>query len=43
MKEDAKLREDEKGEMLDAKEVIENAPTHIGNYITVPIVIGDEE
>ena len=42
-KEDAKLREDEKGEMLDAKEVIENAPTHIGNYITVPIVIGDEE
>lgn len=37
------LREDEKGEMLDPKKVIENAPHHSGNYISVPIVISGGE
>ncbi len=36
------LREDIAGEMLDPKEVINNAPRHSGNYIEVPVVIGDE-
>ena len=37
------LREDEKGEMLDPKLVVENAPHHAGNYIEVPVVIGESE
>jgi len=37
------LRKDEKGEMLNPKEVIENAPRHSGNYIEVPVVISDGE
>lgn len=36
------LREDESGEMLNPKKVIENAPRHSGNYIEVPVVIGEE-
>lgn len=36
------LREDESGEMLNPKEVIGNAPRHSGNYIEVPVVIGEE-
>lgn len=36
------LREDIAGEMLDPKEVVNNAPRHSGNYIEVPVVIGDE-
>lgn len=36
------LREDEAGEMLNPKQVIENAPRHSGNYIEVPVVIGEE-
>ena len=35
------LREDKEKDMLDPKKVIENAPNHTGNYITVPLVVGD--
>lgn len=38
-----KLRKDESKEMLNPKEVIENAPRHSGNYIEVPVVIGESE
>ena len=38
-----KLREDEEGKMLEPKQVIENAPRHAGNYIEVPVVIGESE
>lgn len=37
------LRKDEVGEMLNPKEVLENAPRHAGNYIEVPVVISDGE
>ena len=37
------LREDEEGEMLDPKRVVENAPKHSGNYIEVPVVIAESE
>ena len=37
------LRKDEIGDMLNPKEVIENAPRHSGNYIAVPVVISDGE
>jgi len=37
------LRKDESSEMLNPKEVIENAPRHSGNYIEVPVVIGESE
>ena len=37
------LREDSEGEMLDPKQVLENAPRHSGNYIGVPVVIGESE
>ena len=37
------LRKDEEGEMLDPKVVVENAPHHAGNYIEVPVVIGESE
>jgi len=40
---ECKLRKDEVGEMLDPKEVLENAPRHSGNYIQVPVVIGESE
>ena len=40
--EQTSLREDESGEMLNPKKVIENAPRHSGNYIEVPVVIGEE-
>lgn len=36
-------RKDEAGEMLNPKDVIENAPRHSGNYIAVPVVISDGE
>lgn len=36
------MREDETGEMLNPKQVIEAAPRHSGNYIEVPVVIGEE-
>lgn len=36
-------REDIEGEMLDPKQVIENAPKHSGNYIEVPVVIAESE
>lgn len=36
------LREDISGEMLSPKAVINNAPRHSGNYIEVPVVIGEE-
>lgn len=36
------LREDESREMLSPKDVINNAPRHSGNYIEVPVVIGEE-
>ena len=39
---DAILREDVENEMLDAKEVLKNAPKHSGYYIEVPIVISEE-
>ena len=40
---DTELRKDVEGPMLDPKEVIENAPRHTGNYIEVPVVIGESE
>lgn len=40
--EETHLRKDEAGEMLNPKEVISNAPRHSGNYIEVPVVIGEE-
>ena len=36
------LREDESGEMVSPKDVINNAPRHSRNYIEVPVVIGEE-
>ena len=36
------LRKDESKEMLNPKQVIENAPRHSGNYIEVPVVISEE-
>ena len=39
----AELRKDVPGEMLDPKQVVENAPHHTGNYIEVPVVIGESE
>lgn len=39
--ENTKLREDKPGEMLNPKEVLENAPHHSGNYISVPVVINN--
>lgn len=41
--ENTKLRKDEKGEMLNPKEVLENVPCHSGNYIAVPVVISGGE
>lgn len=38
---DSTLREDESGEMLEAKEVLLNVLRHSGNYIEVPVVIGE--
>ena len=40
---DTDLREDIEGDMLDPKQVLENAPRHSGNYIGVPVVIGESE
>lgn len=40
--EETKLRKDESEEMLNPKQVIENAPRHSGNYIEVPVVISEE-
>ena len=40
--EEPKLRKDESEEMLNPKQVIENAPRHSGNYIEVPVVISEE-
>lgn len=40
--ESTKLREDTPGEMLNPKEVIGASPRHSGNYIEVPVVIGEE-
>lgn len=37
------LRADVEGEMLNPKQVVENAPRHSGNYIEVPVVISDGE
>ena len=39
--ENAELRNDEEGKMLDPKDVIKNAPRHSGNYIEVPVVINE--
>ena len=39
----AELRKDEAGDMLDPKEVVNNAPRHSGNYIEVPVVISEGE
>jgi len=41
--EDTTTRKDEEGSMLNPKEVLENAPRHSGNYIQVPVVIGESE
>lgn len=41
--ENASLRSDEEGKMLDPKEVVGQAPKHSGNYIEVPVVISDGE
>ena len=37
----AQLRDDEVGEMLDPKIVVENAPRKSGNYIKVPVIINE--
>ena len=37
------LREDKEGIMLDPEKVLNNAPHHRGNYISVPTVISDNE
>ena len=37
------LRKDKEGKMLNPKEVLENAPKSAGNYIEVPVVIGESE
>ena len=39
----AELRKDVPGSMLDPKEVVNNAPRHSGNYIEVPVVISEGE
>lgn len=39
----AELRKDIAGDMLNPKEVLENATRHAGNYIEVPVVISDGE
>ena len=39
--EETTLREDTPSDMLDPKKVVENAPNHTGNYISVPLVVGD--
>lgn len=39
----ADLRNDKDTRMLEAKEILKNAPSHSGNYITVPVVIGESE
>ena len=41
--ENTKLRKDEQEDMLNPKEVLENAPRHSGNYIEVPVVIAESE
>lgn len=41
--ENTKLRSDIPGKMLEPKEVLENAPRHSGNYISVPVVISNGE
>lgn len=41
-RENTKLRKDEPGEMLNPKEVLKNVPKHSGNYVEVPVVIGEE-
>ncbi len=38
----ATLREDIAGEMLNPKEIVAISPRHSGNYIEVPVVIGEE-
>ena len=37
------FRSDEAGTMLEASEVLKNAPRHSGNYISVPVVIAESE
>jgi len=37
------LRCDKQGPMLEKEQVLKNAPNHSGNYITVPVVIGESE
>lgn len=41
--ENTKLRKDGQEDMLNPKEVLENAPRHSGNYISVPVVISGGE
>ena len=41
--ENTELRKDVSGDMLDPKEVVNNAPRHSGNYIEVPVVIAESE
>ena len=43
LSENTKLRKDEQEDMLNPKEVLENAPRHSGNYISVPVVISGGE
>ena len=37
------LREDTRGEMLNPKDILKNVPRNTGNYIEVPVVIGESE
>ncbi len=38
---DTKLRDGEENEMVDPKEILKNVPRKNGNYIEVPVVIGE--
>ena len=41
--EDCLLRDDNETEPSNPKEVVERAPRHTGNYIEVPVVVGESE
>ncbi len=38
---EASLRSDEVGEVLSNQEVLQNAPSHTGNFIEVPVMINE--
>ena len=38
---EARLREDEKGEMLDPEEIMKNVPKSNGNFVEVPVMLNE--